>query len=158
MTLICGLTFNIAIKVVLSGTEWRQQPWRVSSNTHGTATASFCNLGPYYSKHRKGTMATKLANTPYPAEFRKDKPLLSDPLSLLPCIPKLRYFIGPQSHLIFHFLRVGSNWLRQPLNRWPQDEEFMRVGDFLKDLNVVNDNAEQCIKDIYYLVCQHYIG
>ena len=34
------------------------------------------------------------------------------------------------------------------MSRWSEDAEYVRVGNFLKDLAVVNDNAEQCIKDI----------
>ena len=89
-----------------------------------------------------------MSNTPFPANFHKGKPKLPDNLPKLPRIPKLKDFIGPQSHLLFHLLRVGSNWLRTPVGKWAEDLEYQRVGEFLKHLAVVNDTAEQCIKDI----------
>ena len=91
-------------------------------------------------------MTSKLANTPFPAELSKEKPKLLE--SLPPRIPELKDFIGPQSHLPFYLLRVGSNWLKQSVSRWSEDVEYERVGNFLKDLAVVNDITEQCIKDI----------
>ena len=60
----------------------------------------------------------------------------------------MKDLIGEQSHLLFHLLCVGSNWLRQPVRSWKDSDEYLRVGEFLKNLRVVNDGAERCIKDI----------
>ena len=65
-----------------------------------------------------------------------------------PLKPKLKDCIGPRSHLLFHLLQVGTNWLRRPVRTWNTDAEYKRVGEFLQGLQVVNDSAERCIKDI----------
>ena len=62
--------------------------------------------------------------------------------------PKLQDLVGPRSHLFFWLLRIGTNWLAQPVSRWKNDPEYIRVRDWLKELKVVNDCAERCIKDI----------
>ena len=38
--------------------------------------------------------------------------------------------------------------MRLPVRVWSTDLEYVRIRDFLKDLQVVNDCAERCIKDI----------
>ena len=78
----------------------------------------FALWDPRVPSIKKRRVATKLANTPFPAEFSKEKPKLLESLPLLPRIPQLKDFIGPQSHLLFHLLRAGTNWLRQPVSRW----------------------------------------
>ena len=108
----------------------------------------FAFWNPLIPNAEKKEMAIKLSNTPFSANFHKGKPKLPDNLPKLPRIPKLKDFIGPQSHLLFHLRRVGSNWLRTSVGRWAEYLEYQRVGEFLKHLVVVNDTAEQCIKDI----------
>ena len=70
--------------------------------------------------------------------------------------PRLQDCVGPRSHLIFHSLRVGTNWLSRPVRTWPTDPEYLRIHEWLRDLKVVNDCAERCIKDIteYANVCK----
>ena len=39
-------------------------------------------------------------------------------------------------------------WLTLPVHTWEQNHEYLRLQSFLSDLEVVNDAAERCIKDI----------
>ena len=96
-------------------------------------------------------IALKLASTPPPATWTTVKPELHyalPHLSRFPTTPKLKDCVGERSHLLFHLLQVGSHWLRLPVRVWSTDLEYVRIRDFLKDLQVVNDCAERCIKDI----------
>ena len=70
--------------------------------------------------------------------------------------PRLQDRVGPCSHLLFHLLRVGTNWLSRPVRAWSTDPEYMRMRAWLRNLKVVNDCAERCIKDIteYANVCR----
>ena len=70
--------------------------------------------------------------------------------------PRLQDRVGPRSHLLFHLLRVGTNWLSRPVRAWSTDPEYMRMQAWLRNLKVVNDCAERCIKDIteYANVCK----
>ena len=90
-------------------------------------------------------MARKLLSTNPPPVWQTGKPSLPDQF---PPKPKLQNLIGERSWLVFHLLRIGTAWLRRPVSRWRDDAEYVRVGDFLKDLQVVNDTAERCIKDV----------
>ncbi len=56
--------------------------------------------------------------------------------------------VGQRSWLIFHLLDASGDWLQQPVRSWNDDAEYKRMGEFLKDLSVVNDSAERCVKDI----------
>ena len=90
-------------------------------------------------------VADKLLQTDPPDEWRTGKP---DMPQVLPDKPRLQDLVGSRSHLFFHNLRVGTNWLRRPVRVWRTDPEYVRIKTYLKDLKVVNDIAEQCIKDI----------
>ena len=90
-------------------------------------------------------MARKLSQTVPPPTWETGKPALRQHL---PDNPKLQHLIGERSWLVFHLLRIGTGWLQRPVRRWVEDAEFLRIQHFLKDLKVVNDAAERCIKDI----------
>ena len=100
------------------------------------------------SNAEKRAIAMKIASIPPPPTWSTTKPELLTLLPRLPSKPKLKDMVGERSHLVFHLLQVGSNWLRQPVRAWSIDLEYVRVGDFLNQLQVVNDSAERCIKDI----------
>ena len=94
----------------------------------------------------RAAIASALIAVEPPADWETGKPVLPDNL---PPKPRLHKFVGPRSWLIFHLLRVGTAWLRRrPVRKWSEDSEFVCVGDFLKDLHVVNDIAEQCVKNM----------
>ena len=78
-------------------------------------------------------------------EMKIDKPNLPKELGNN---SNLQDLVGPRSHLLFWPLRIRTNWLAQPVRCWKNDQEYARVWDWLKDLKVVNDCVERCIKDI----------
>ena len=62
--------------------------------------------------------------------------------------PSLESFVGPRSWLIFEKLSAVGSWLNFEVNDWNNDAEYESMRKVLKDLKVVNDLAEQCVKDI----------
>ena len=62
--------------------------------------------------------------------------------------PKLDSFVGPRSWMLFNILHANGTWLQNDVCEWHQNEEFARMKAIIKDLKVVNDLAERCIKDI----------
>ena len=105
----------------------------------------FCLWDEQLPANERSAVATSLARTNPPAEWSTGKPVLPDHL---PARPRLQNLVGARSWMIFHLLQIGTAWLQRPVRRWTEDPEYMRVQEFLKDLKVVNDIAEQCVKDI----------
>ena len=62
--------------------------------------------------------------------------------------PSLETFVGPRSWLIFDKLGAIGTWLTSDIMDWNTDEEYRSMVTILKDLKVVNDLAERCVKDI----------
>ena len=48
---------------------------------------------------------------------------------------------------MFSKLNANGAWLQKDVDEWDADEEHVRIKDWLRDLKVVNDLAERCIKD-----------
>ena len=69
-------------------------------------------------------VADKLLQTDPPDEWRTGKP---DMPQVLPDKPRLQDLVGSRSHLFFHNLRVGTNWLRRPVCSWRTDPEYVRI-------------------------------
>ena len=45
-------------------------------------------------------------------------------------------------------MNADGHWLQKNVEDWEDDGEYMRMKNCLRDLKVVNDLAERCIKDI----------
>ena len=91
-------------------------------------------------------MAMKLSLIPYPPTFPPGKPEF--PVRLMTQNPKMDSFVGHKSWLIFNKMNAAGHWLHKNVDEWEDDTEYIRMKNCLKDLKVVNDLAERCIKDI----------
>ena len=91
-------------------------------------------------------MATRLCSFERPITFPPRKPIFYP--DLLTDEPALETFIGPRSWLLFHKLDAAGLWLEGEPEHWKEDQEFIRMESFLKELKVVNDLAERCVKDV----------
>ena len=99
------------------------------------------------SNDERKEMANVLLATPKPAVFNIGKPVF--PVERMAVNQQLSVFIGECSWLIFHKLGADGDWLNLPVDDWKGDEEYCRMRVLLKDMQVVNDPAEHCIKDIH---------
>ena len=90
--------------------------------------------------------AIKLCSQANPRNFTPAKPKF--PKNLLTNDPHLESFIGPKSWLLFDKLGANGAWLNTDPGEWLSDEEYQRMSNFIRDLKVVNDLAERCVKDI----------
>ena len=75
------------------------------------------------------------------------KPQFS-PNELMTSTPRLDSFVGSRSWLLFDKLGAVGNWMSAEVVEWNEDDEYKMMLRVLKDLKVVNDLAERCIKDI----------
>ena len=91
-------------------------------------------------------MADTLIGIPKPVDFETGKPRF--PIERMGYDQHLKSFIGERSWLFFDKLYANGEWLREPVDDWDSDDEYVRMRDILRDLKVVNDPAERCIKDI----------
>ena len=62
--------------------------------------------------------------------------------------PRLDLLFGPKIWLIFNQLNANDTWLQKDVDNWNADQEYVRIKGSLHVLKVVNDLAEQCVKDI----------
>ncbi len=97
----------------------------------------------------KQQMARVLRGIPRPATFPPGKPKFPRE-KLIQSGPavQLSDLIGPKSWLFFHLVQANGNWLRTHPNQWMNDQEYMRMYDIVKNLEVVNDAAEKGMKDV----------
>ena len=91
-------------------------------------------------------MAAQLMRFPNTGNFEPGKPVF--PTELMVQNPRLDTFVGPRSWLLFHILNANGVWLQRDVDEWDSDVEYTRMHACLRDLKVVNDLAERCIKDI----------
>ena len=91
-------------------------------------------------------MAVKLYSEVRPQNFRPGKPKF--PTDLLTDAPRLDSFVGPKSWLLFEKLDANGAWLNSDPTEWENVEEYQRMYNFVRELKVVNDLAERCVKDI----------
>ena len=80
---------------------------------------------------------------PNPEQFGTDKPELWDELYVSPKLPD---FIGSQSWLLFPM--SCRYCIAQEVSQCYTGQECTRMDNFLRDLSVVNDGAESCVKAI----------
>ena len=100
----------------------------------------------HLSNEERKSMAVKLCSQAKPRNFPPAKPKF--PKNLLTNDPQLDSFIGPKSWLLFEKLGANGAWLNTDPEEWVNDEEHQRMSNFIRDLKVVNDLAERCVKDI----------
>ena len=65
---------------------------------------------------------------------------------------RLDSFVDSKSWLLFNRLNANGTWFQKDIDEWDADEEYVRVKDYLRDLKVVNDLPERCIKYIQEFV------
>lgn len=91
-------------------------------------------------------------NTIFCPKFLKPTDLLSlvtpkfAPLERMTFIPSLDTFLWARLWLLFEKLHATGNWITK-VYKWAQNNKY-KITKFLKDLKVVNNLAERCIKDI----------
>ena len=49
---------------------------------------------------------------------------------------------------MFHIMGMNEDWLRNEVSEWENNEQYIYLQTSLSDLEVVNDVAQRCIKDI----------
>ena len=98
------------------------------------------------SENERKEMANSILEIPKADEYDVGKPRF--PTELMQNNPLMYTFIGERSWIVFHKLEANGEWLNTPVNEWDRDEEYDAIKTLLKDLKVVNDPAERCIKDI----------
>ena len=94
----------------------------------------------------RNAMAAQLMSYPNLGNFEPGKPVF--PIDLMVRNPRLETFVGPRSWLLFNKLNANGVWLQMDVSDWESDAEYIRMNACLRDLKVVNDLAERCIKDI----------
>ena len=98
------------------------------------------------SNQERKLMARQLCSQAKPRNFAPGKPKF--PTHLLTRDPQLGSFIGPKSWLLFDKLGANGAWLHSDPDEWGNDEEYQRMDRFIRDLKLVNDLAERCVKDV----------
>ena len=91
-------------------------------------------------------MPAQLMSYPNLGNYEPGKPVF--PIDLMVRNPRLKTFVGPRSWLVFNKLNANGVWLQMDVSDWESDAEYIRMNACLRDLKVVNDLAERCIKDI----------
>lgn len=59
---------------------------------------------------------------------------------------KISSLIGQNSWLLFTSLKLETNWMSDPVNKWEQNSDFQTALKFVKTAKVVNDTAERGVK------------
>jgi hypothetical protein len=90
----------------------------------------------------KQDIASKLLEMPVPDSFRLGKPLFRK----ITRNTTLLDLIGPESHALFHTLKIGQQWLSKPVEQWKLEPDFCTANDFVRTVKVVNDTAERGVK------------
>ena len=98
------------------------------------------------SINERREMADQLIATPRPQHFATGKPVF--PVELMSGNLNLLSFVGERSWLFFHKMECTGNWLHKDVEMWKDDSEFQKMLLVLKDIEVVNDLAERCVKDV----------
>ena len=94
------------------------------------------------------TMATKLLTFHPPIIFAQGKPVFPVDALAGGVASSLSFFINEKSWLLFSILKCRGGWLATDVSEWENDQEYCQMLSCIKDLKVVNDCAERCIKDI----------
>ena len=106
----------------------------------------FSLFDKYLPNEERKAIASQLSRQRRPAQFHPGKPkfcsyLMRDDVCL-------ESFVGEKSWLLFDKLDASGNWLNDEPETWENDSEYCRISLFLRDLKVVNDLAERCVKDV----------
>ena len=75
--------------------------------------------------------------TEKPDSFRRGKPVFQ----LVTAKTRLVALIGPESHLLFDILSIGPDWLLDPVESWPENDDYQKALEY-----VVNDVAKRGVK------------
>ena len=94
-------------------------------------------------------IANRLLITEQPEHITTGKPVF--PNHLLNndiAIPDLNEFVWKKSWLLFQFFSIPHNWLSIPVFTWNGNEGYRKGLQILKNMLVVIDCPERCIKNI----------
>ena len=80
----------------------------------------------------------ELRATQKPDNFRRRKPLFP----LVTSKTALVDLIGPESHIP----SIGLDWLLDPVEAWPKNDDYKKAVEYVTNLKVVNDVAERGVK------------
>lgn len=97
---------------------------------------------PLMTNALKKEMADQLLLTPIPENFRLGKPVFKK----IGLDTTLTSLIGPESHSLFHILKVSTDWISKPVEQWHSDHDFRVAELFVRTVKVVNDAAERGVK------------
>lgn len=53
---------------------------------------------------------------------------------------------GPESHFLLDVLSIGYDWLVEPVESWPGNENWNKVLGCVRNIKVANDNTESGVK------------
>ena len=102
--------------------------------------------------NEKQAIAVALLNHPRPEEFNMGKPGQPDFSPVANHLgdekPPLAVFVTEQSWLLFSHVESDAEWLRNPPETWPEDDDYIRISTLCQDMEVVNDSAGRAVKDL----------
>ena len=96
------------------------------------------------SVEEKGAISTAITAIHPPANINPGK-------LMFPSIRQLRSSLSgicPKSYLMFTLLGMDHGWLTLPQNAWQHDNRYMEMHKVVSTLNVANDIAERCVKNV----------
>lgn len=100
----------------------------------------------------KMMMELTLRQTHRPIYFAPGKPNFEPVAAILGDEkPHLSAFINERSWLLFKLLDVeidSLDWLNLHPSTWLQNQHYIRIQEFCKEISVVNDAAERAVKDV----------
>ncbi len=108
-------------------------------------TVVFALFDPATSGVERKELAKAVLRTPRPAQIPLGKPRM--PIQM-PANRQLASFVGAASWKLWDTLGVQADWLRLPVHRWANNNDYILAKQFVHGLTVVNDGAERCIKSI----------
>ena len=94
------------------------------------------------SDKQKRDIAAQLHATEKPDSFRRGKPVFQ----LVTTKTTLVHLIGPESHLLFDILNIRPDWLLDPVESWPENDDYQKALEYVANLKVANDVAERGVK------------
>ena len=92
----------------------------------------------------KHDIALKILSVERPEGFRRGKPVFPE----INNNTTLADLVGPESYFLFDVLKIGTDWLSQPVETWTNSQEFKSAEKYVTSLKVVNDIAERGVKMI----------
>ena len=114
-----------------------------------SAAVVFSLFNEDLTKEQRQAMADKLSSTARQAQLPVGKPAAVNIRSVT-CLTDL---VTDRSWLLFNLLNVqNTEWLREPVEKWDDANDFRKMQKFVLNLAVVNDGAERGISLLQELI------